>query len=141
MPTTKDLAAVVKKWTTRAPQAAPYYEEGVRNPRADWEQATLAGEENYKAAVIAAANEGRQGKGVRKAGTRKWQEGAIKKGVSRFGPGVVAAAGEYQASMSEVLATIERTDIGPRYPTGDPRNYDRVKKLGEALRQAKLDRS
>jgi len=137
MPATKNIALVVDKWKRRAAQAAPDYAAGVKSPKADWATQTANSEENYNAGVQAAISRGAFGSGVQKAGTQKWQRKAIAIGAGRFGPGVAAAAPEYQDKMQGVLSTIESVSLPPRGPKGDPRNYLRSQVIGEALHDAK----
>ena len=133
MPLTKSADAVAAKWARVTPERTQDYEDGVRNPVKDWGTQTVASEETYKAGVTAAIGRGAFGKGVRKAGTGKWQKGAIEKGTSRFGPGVQAAKPEYQTAIADVLSTINSVTLPPRYPKGDARNYARSQAIGNAL--------
>lgn len=137
MPAAKSPAKAAAKWAGRAAIAGDDYIEGIEEPKRDWEQATKAGEDNYKVGVQAAIGRGAFGKGVTKAGTAKWHDRALLVGADRYPAGVQASVSEYETAMVPVLATIERTDIGPRYPKGDPRNYARVQKIGQALRKMK----
>ena len=61
------------KWVRRASVATPDYQDGVENPRAPWAASALNGENNYKAGVIAAANRGAYGQGVKSAGDEKME--------------------------------------------------------------------
>lgn len=70
------------------------------------------------------------------AGTEKWSKKAKDLGVRRWPEGVAAAKPDYQAGMAKVIAAIEGTTLPPRFPAGDPRNYERVKAIGEAVRKA-----
>lgn len=140
MPVTKPIDQVVDKWTRVTAQRTEDFINGVQNPRTDWAAATTLAEDSYKTGVKKAADEGRFAKGVRKAGTTKWQEKTLVKGQNRWPEGVSIAGPDYAAGMSDVLNVIGRTDIGPRYPKGDLRNYERVKKIGVALHAAKTAR-
>jgi len=130
---TKDIATVVEKWQRKVSGAEADYRAGVENPKEDWETATKAAESRYKEGVTRAANEGRFGRGVAKAGTEKWKKGATTKGPGRWSSGVSMAEDEYRAAMGDVLNTIEGVSLPPRGAAGDPRNYERVKAIGEAL--------
>lgn len=138
MPATKSLQSVVDKWRRVTPGRTEDFIQGVKNPKTDWSQATSDAEDRYKAGVTKAAAAGSFAKGVNKAGSKKWQEKTLAKGQNRWAEGIAIADSDYAAGMSEVLATIERTDIGPRYAKGDPRNIDRVKKIAMALHAAKM---
>lgn len=133
----KSPAQAAAKWAARAAVASGDYTDGVRNPRRSWEQATKDGEDNYKTGVTAAIARGAFGKGVSEAGDNKWADRAINVGAQRFGPGVAASEDIYENAIAPVLSVIERVDLGPKYPKGDPRNYARVQKIGQALRKMK----
>lgn len=135
----KSAADIAKKWARVTPERAADYEEGVRNPKKDWKTETKKAEKNYEAGVATAVREKRFGKGVDKAGTEKWQEGAVTKGVARFGPGVAGAQKKYEEGFAPYREVLERTDLPPRYPKGDARNYERVKAVGQALHKKKVE--
>jgi len=137
MANVKSAQETAAKWSSVTPQRSQYYEDGVKNPRSDWATAAAAAEGNWNSAITKAAAEKRYGKGVNKAGTAKWQKAAVEKGVSRFQSGVQAGADAYAAGIQPVLDVIQRTNIGPRYMTGDPRNIERVAKLSKALHAMK----
>lgn len=130
---TKGVDRTVAKWQAKVAGAGGDYTDGVTNPKADWQTETAKAEPRYKEGVTRAAAEGRFGKGVNKAGTAKWQKGAIEKGPGRWTEGVSKAEPEYRSGMSEVISTIEATTLPPRGPKGDPQNYERVRALGAAL--------
>jgi len=138
MPATKSASAVSAKWGRVTPQRSQDYQEGVENPQKDWEKNTKAAESNYASGVQSAIADKRFGKGVSKAGTSKWKEKTISKGVQRWGPGVQVAQGDYEKGMAPVLDVIGRTSLPPRFPSGDPRNIQRVQKLATALHNMKL---
>lgn len=136
----KSAAQVAAKFARVTPQRSEDYIEGVNNPRRSWEAATKGAEDNYKAGVTKAANEGRFGRGVSAAGDAKWQANTVAKGQTRWGEGVSIAQGDYERAMGPVLATIERTTLPPRYPKGDPRNIKRVEAMATALHKLKTGR-
>ena len=134
----KVRAGTASKWGTNASQAGGYYQQGVNNPRADWQTATIAAADNQASAVQKAIQEKRFQKGVAKAGSAKWQAGAINKGVSRYTTGVQTAQGDFETAIQPFLQTIESTTLPPRYPKGDPRNIERVRVLADAMRKKKM---
>ena len=133
---TKTLEATAEKWQRKVSQAGPDYQAGVNDPKADWATETKAAEPRYKEGVIKAANEGRFGKGVSKAGTDKWKKGATTKGVERWPQGVAQAGPEYSAGMGTVLSAIQGASLPPRYPAGDERNIQRVAAMNKAVHNA-----
>lgn len=140
MPAIRSTREIAEKWSTVTPTRTEFYEAGVRAPRKDWARVTAAAEGTYKEAVVKAANEGRFGKGVAKAGTEKWQRKALEVGAGRWGPGVSVAAPDFEAGFAPYRDVIEKVQLKPRFPKGDPRNYDRVKQIGEALHNLKVAR-
>ncbi len=129
----RDLAAIREKWTRVTPGRTEDYKIGVQNPRRDWEKETSNAAATYKAGVDAAHAKGLFAKGVRKAGTKKWQSKALAKGPTRFGEGVYLAGDDYEAGFTPYREAIAKVDLGPRFPKRDPRNIDRVKKVVDAL--------
>jgi len=138
MPAIKPTSVSADKWVRRAGQAGPDYARGVQNPRTSWEEATKAATEAQAAGVQQAISEGRFEKGVSKAGNAKWQRKAVTIGSQRFGPGVAAAKGDYEAGFAPFASVIQAVTLPPRGPKGDPRNYERVKLVGDALHEAKV---
>jgi len=129
----RDLAAIKEKWTRITPGRTEDYQIGIKNPRRDWEKETVEAADNYKAGVDAAHSKGLFAKGVKKAGSKKWQEKALAKGPTRFAEGVYLAGDDYEAGFAPYREAIARVDLGPRFPKRDPRNIDRVKKIVTAL--------
>jgi len=131
---------IAEKWSSVTPTRTGFYEAGVRAPKKDWARATAGAESTYKEAVTRAASEGRFGKGVVKAGTEKWQRKAIDIGAGRWGPGVSVAAPDFEAGFTPYRDAIEKVVLKPRFPKGDPRNYERVAQIGNALHALKIAR-
>lgn len=140
MPAIRSISDIARKWTDVTPGRADEYKAGVEAPKKDWEAETKAAEGAYEEGVTAAISEKRFGRGVGEAGTAKWKKGATEKGVARFGPGVRLAGPAYASGFGPYRDVIERVSIPPRGPKGDPRNYDRVRAIGEALHAAKVGR-
>jgi len=134
----RDLSAIKEKWTRVTPGRTEDYKIGVTNPRRDWEKETAGAADTYKAGVDAAHTKGLFAKGVKKAGTKKWQTKALEKGPTRFAEGVYLAGDDYEAGFAPYREAIARTDLGPRFPKRDPRNLDRVKRIVNALVAEKL---
>lgn len=133
----KDLVRIAKKYVDVASLAGPQYEDGVRNPKRDWEQATAAAEGAYRDGITKSLARGSFGKGVHNAGTAKQQKGSIEKGVARYGPGVTLAKGAFQEGFAPYHAVISGLTLKPRYAKRDPRNLERVAQVAKALGDAK----
>jgi hypothetical protein len=129
----KATERIAEKWARVTPQRTQDYTDGINNPRRDYAQAAAAAEESYKAGVQKAAQAGQYGRGIRAAGTAKWQNRSRQKGPQRFSEGVQIAQPDYQAGFQPYAETIKSTQLPPRFPKGDPRNLERVKVIATAL--------
>ena len=125
------------KWTRRASVAGPDYLSGIQNPRRAWAEAAGAGEGNYKAGVVAAANAGRYGAGVKRAGDSKWKDGALKKGPGRFAEGVAIGVADWKKGFEPYQSAISAIKLPDRGPKGSPQNIQRVAAIATALRALK----
>lgn len=134
----KALDKIADKWTRVAGAAGAEYEEGVRNPRADWATETQKAETNYEQGVQASISRKAFGKGVKSAGTDKWQRNAIEKGPIRFTQGVQLSKKAYEDGFSPFRETIAALKLPPRGPKGDPKNILRVAAVAKALHDRKL---
>jgi len=138
MPAIKPTSVSADKWVRRAGQAGPDYARGVQNPRTSWAEATAAAADAQAAGIQAALANNSFEKGVQKAGNAKWQRKAATVGAQRFGPGVAAAKGDYESGFAPYAAVIAGVTLPPRGAKGDPRNYERVTAIGQALHDAKV---
>lgn len=134
----KSASEIAEKWSRVTPGRQSDYEAGVKTPTKDWAGQTEAAADNWADGVSKAAANKSFSKGVRKAGTAKWQRKVVEVGVGRWGPGVRAASADYQTGFEPYQAVISQTSLPPRYPKGDPRNIDRVARIASALHQKKL---
>lgn len=133
----RSTSEIAAKWAEVTPQRAPQYERGVRNPKKNWEEETVKSNDAYKAGIASAIQKDSFLKGVQKAGTSKWQRGAIEKGTSRFGPGVQVAQDDYNKGFAPYREAIQNADLPPRFARRDPRNIDRVRAMVAALVEEK----
>lgn len=133
----RSIEHIARKWAMVTPGRTEDYRAGVENPRRDWGTATAAAEGAYEAGVTQAIAKKRFGKGVKAAGSEKWQRGAVEKGTARWGPGVTMAQDLYGRNFAPYRDAIERATLPPRYAKRDPRNLARVKAVVDALIAAK----
>lgn len=133
----KSAKSIAAKWARVTPDRIADYEDGVRNPERDWEKETLASEENYEAGIKDAISRKAFGKGVKKAGTAKQQSASILKGIPRWPEGVRGAEDAMESGMEPVVKVLSALTLPKRYPTGDPRNIERVKAIQVALHKMK----
>jgi len=143
MPNIRDIRTLQEKWARKAAQASPDYEAGVAQPLTDWQQATQAARESWAAGVQQAIQRNAFAAGVQRAGTQKWQQGALEKGARRFTEGVQVAQqhNAWQAGFEPYANVIQGVQLPQRGPKGDPRNIERVAAMARALREAKLRRT
>lgn len=125
------------KWVRRASVAGSDYQQGVQNPRKAWASASAEAEGNYKAGVVAAANAGRYGSGVKAAGDEKWRNGAVKKGPGRFAEGVAIGKDDWARGFAPYQSAISAIALPARGPKGSPANIQRVSAIATALRAIK----
>lgn len=133
----KDAGRSAQKWAERAGSASSDYADGIQNPKEDWARATNASANAWKAGINKAVTENRFSKGVTRAGSAKQIEKSLSKGVARYSQGVAVAQGDYQDGVAPYLEVIERTQLPPRGPKGDPNNLQRVAAIDTALHAAK----
>ena len=136
-PTVPSISVIAERWSRRAAGASPDYQSGVETTTKDWQAATVAAANSYKAGVTAAAGAGRFEKGVAKAGTQKWRRNAVAKGPARYAQGVQVAQPEFQGGFAPFAEAISRVDLPARGPRGSQQNYARVAPIGTALNALK----
>jgi len=133
-----ETAIIAEKWERVTPGRTVDYEAGVKNPRRDWQDATMQSASTWNEAISQAVAERRFERGVQAAGTRKWQEKTIAKGPTRWSQGVRLAGIDYARGYDPYRNEISRVQLPPRGPKGDPRNLERVRVITEALHALKL---
>jgi len=137
MPVIKSASEIAQKWARVTPTRDADYRAGVERPLRDWATEAAAANDRYVEGVTQAATAGRYREGVVQAGTEKWKRGATQKGVARWGPGVRVAQPDYQAGFAPFRDAIERVELPPRRPTGDPANIERVAVIARTLHELK----
>ncbi|MBA7525353.1 hypothetical protein ES705_17504 [subsurface metagenome] len=131
-------AKIAEKWGRVTPERIIDYEAGVRNPLRDWETETKAAEPRYEEGVKAAISRKAFGKGVARVGTAKHKAKTILKGIPRWPEGVRVAEDDMRKGMENVVKVLEGITLPQRYPTGDPRNIERVRVIQQALHKMKI---
>lgn len=140
MPRVPDIGRVAAKWAQNAGNAQGAYSDGVQNPKEDWQRATIAAAENYKAGTQKAITENRFTKGVQRVSTDEQIQASVQKGTARYGQGIALAGPAFAEGMEPVLQVIASTVLPPKKPKGDPSNIQRVGALAAAQHAAKLRR-
>jgi len=138
MPKIRSVTEIAKKWGEVTPARSSQFEAGVRAPKEDWAPRTVAAESAFEEGIRNAISRKAFSKGVKEAGTEKWQRKTIEVGVGRWGTGVTAAISDYEKGFAPFADVIARTVLPPRFRKGDPRNIDRVRDMAKALHEAKI---
>jgi len=134
----KPLADVVKKWVDVTPARSAYYESEASIAGADWEKGATAAATAYKAGVTAPNIEKMFTGGIKRAGAAKYERKVKAVGVSRFGPGVIAAEADFNTGVAPTLDVIRGITLAPRAPRGSLANYARVQAIGVELNKKRL---
>lgn len=140
MPPVKSLDRISDKWARVSQGSQQAYEDGIRNPRGDWAEATAKAEKAYASGVQKAVSAGRFKKGVEAAGNAKWQKNALEKGPRRWAEGISLSQDAYERGFAPYRSVIENTSLPDRGPVGDPANINRVAILSKALHDERLRR-
>ncbi|NVM22450.1 MAG: hypothetical protein HWN68_11800 [Desulfobacterales bacterium] len=95
------------KWEERIKISGKYMKEGIQNPRADWLERVKATESKRDAGLRAAMDDGRITAGAEKAGTRRWQDRAMKIGVPHWETEAPKSGDRYESSIGPVISCVE----------------------------------
>ena len=131
----KPIDQIVRNWVEGVRVASPAYQFGVQNPQRDWCDATVAGAPAWFSGIQAAHAAGRFPGGVRKAGTVKWKNKTLTKGVQVWPVAVAAAEGDYRVGYAPFREAIASGTLPPRYAKRDPRNLERVAAIDRIMMQ------
>lgn len=129
----KPTAEIAAKWARVAPQRDADYKAGVADPGVDWAKAAAASEETYAAGVNDAIGRGAFAKGVSRAGDEKWRRKTTEIGTQRWAQGIRAGTSDFEEGFGPFKEALERVELPPRAPRGDPRNLERVAAVARAL--------
>ena len=129
----RDVSVIARTWATVTPQRTAQYEAGVKSPLRNWEAATMAAKEAWKTGVQNAVTKGLFEKGVKRAGQASWQEGAIAKGVPRWGAGVALAETKYERGFKPYRDAIAGVNLPPRFARRSPQNMARVAAIVDVM--------
>lgn len=134
----KSLEAITKKWATETPNRAPYYEEGIKDPSKDWKTAAVDGQGAYEAAMRDPQVLKLRKTKIEAVGSEKWQRKSIAVGPSRYREGVPAAEADYNAGFAPFHSVLSAVTLPEKGARGDPKNYARVKAIGDALHKKRM---
>lgn len=133
----KPLDKSSEKWSGRASNAVNDLIEGVNNPRRSWKASSKAAEDNYRQSVVAAANEGRYGRGLDRTSDADWAAMTEAKAAARYPEGVKLGEGAWQSGFSPYHEVISRLTLPKRSVRGSADNYKRAQTVGSALNAAR----
>jgi len=133
----KSSADIASKWARVSAQRDGDYKDGVTDPGVEWARAAAAAEETYVQGVTEAAGRGAFGKGIAKAGDEKWRRKTVEVGTQRWSPGIRAAVQDFEKGFEPFRDALERLELPPRAPRGDPRNLERVAVVARALAEVR----
>lgn len=134
----KSAAEIAKKFIRVTPDRVEDYEEGVKNPRKDWQKNSIDSESNYQAALKESFTRNARVKGIQRVGTAGQMAATIEKGLARWPEGVRIAEEAMRSGMEFVVRAIESVKERPKYPKGDPRNLEIVKDITQAVHKARI---
>lgn len=129
---------IAEKWTSVTPLRSTQYEAGIESPLRPWEKNTLEASRRRDEGLQKAIADGRIDRGIKRVGQDGWKADTLAKGPTRWPEGVRLGGPKYEARFGPYRDVIEKTDAGPKYPAGDPRNWERSKKIGLALHEKKI---
>lgn len=141
MPKVRDVGFLSEKWVRNASNAAPNYRQGVEQPLESWQQNTLKAKSAWEQGIQQAITRGSWEAGIREAGDEKWRRGAVEKGAQRYAQGVAAAKEEWARKWEPYRAVLESVTLPDRGPKGSEQNWERSRRVGMALHEAKLRRT
>jgi hypothetical protein len=138
LPNIKSLDKITEKWSKVTPERAPYYEEGIKSPSRDWAGEAVKGQAAYEAAMRDSAVLKQREAKIKAVGTEKWSRKTIAVGPSRFREGVPAAKDDYAKGFTPYHGVIGALALPEKGARGDPKNYARVKAIGDALHKKRM---
>jgi len=133
----KDTASIAAKWKSRAGSAGAEYAANAAATTKDWAALAAAANDSYEQGVTAAIGRKAFKTGVTAAGTPKWREKVASVGAARYGQGVAAGEGAYNAGFTPYAQVLTSVALPPRGPKGSPQNIQRVSAVADALHRKK----
>ncbi|MDR7492446.1 MAG: hypothetical protein QN122_13495 [Armatimonadota bacterium] len=135
---TKSLADAATNWAQVTPgRSDRYVNRAVANAQ-KWLSNFLAGIPNWQAGVTAAGVPARMRASAQSRGAQRFPAKIQAVGAARFGQGVQAGRPNYEQGFGPYLQVIQGLTLPAKGPRGDPRNYQRVSAVGDALHRARM---
>ena len=102
------------------------YKDGTSGKGSKWASGAAAGENNFKAGVIAAANAGAYGKGVSRAGGSAYDNGVSTKGVNNWPTGMQQGGNKWAKNVQPFTSLWSAPLSTPRGPKRSAANMARM---------------
>jgi len=134
----KSLESITEKWAKETPARAPYYEAGIKDPARDWKTAAVEGQPAYEDAMRDPQVLALRQKRIEAVGSEKWSRKSIAVGPQRYREGVPKAKEDFSAGFAPFHSVISAVSLPEKGARGDPKNYERVKAIGDALHKKRM---
>jgi len=134
----KSVDEIAKKWSDVTPARAPYYEAEVKVAGAEWKSGAAAGQAAYKTAMTDPKVLERRATKITDEAAGKFQAKAGTVGPGRFREGIAAGSPYYVSGFGPYQGVISAWVPPARGPRGDPKNYEIVKSIGDALHKKRV---
>ena len=135
---TKSITEAQANFTNVTPGRADIYARNAVARVGKWSANTIGGIPNFQAAVTGAGVAGRIRANVSGRGSQRYPAKIMAVGQARFSQGVAAAGNDYSTGFQPYLSVIQGITLPAKGPRGDPRNYQRVNAVGDALHAARV---
>lgn len=129
-----------EKFKARAQNAREDYKRGVSNAGQRWLDGAAASTEAWRAGTQEAISQGRFERGVRAAGSTKYQERASTLGPERFATGVVAGAPDWGKNFAPFQQALAAHTPAPRGMRGSDQNANRSLEVQRLMRRTRNER-
>lgn len=137
----KSVDEIATKWADVTPARAPYYEAEVKVAGAEWKSGAEGGQPAYEAAMRDPKVLARRKAKITDEAASKFQSKAGTVGPGRFREGIPAGKGFFVSGFGPYQGVISAWAPPTRGPRGDPKNYDIVKSIGDALHKKRVGAS
>jgi hypothetical protein len=129
-----------EKFKARAAAASEDYKRGVQGAGQRWADGAAGAEEAWRAGTQEAISQGRFTKGIRAAGSQKYQERAATLGPERFRRGVEVGAPEWGKNFSPFAQALAAHVPSPKGMRGSDQNAQRSIEVQRLMRRTRLER-
>ena len=136
--TLRPLEQLADKFAKRAQAASPEYAAGVAAPKKDQAAEAIAAAPAYNQGVQEAIARDGFAKGVRKAGTAKWQERSKGIGAQRYPQGVAGAKADWMSGFAPYAGVLSAVSLPQKGARGAAGNLERVRAVADALHNKRV---